>query len=136
MKPKLQLFLGFILVQMLLVQPLFSMPAGQNKEQGKVTFVDKSDMKQVDVLMDGKLFTSYIWPDHVMKPVLYPVITSSGTEVTRGFPLKPGQGREWIILITLESGSIMEMLINWTSGITQMLFRRIKRMNTMLIFFI
>jgi hypothetical protein len=42
--------------------------------------------------MDGKLFTSYIWPDNVMKPVLYPVMTASGAEVTRGYPLNPRAG--------------------------------------------
>jgi len=43
-------------------------------------------------MVDGKLFTSYCWPDDVMKPVLYPVMTSEGTEITRGYPLKPRSG--------------------------------------------
>lgn len=63
-----------------------------SKEQGTVTFVDKSDQRKIEVLMDGKLFTSYIWPVNVMKPVLYPVITASGSEVTRGFPMNPRAG--------------------------------------------
>ena len=42
-------------------------------------------------MIGGKLFTSYIWPDNVMKPVLYPV-TSQGTEITRGYPLKSRAG--------------------------------------------
>lgn len=43
-------------------------------------------------MIDGKLFTSYCWFDNVTKPVLYPVFTSAGTEITRGFPLKQRAG--------------------------------------------
>ncbi len=91
-KMRAALILCFILTQVMTIQPLYSKDTSKNKEQGKVSFVDKSGQKQVDVMMDGKLFTSYLWPDDVMKPVLYPVITASGTEVTRGYPLKPRAG--------------------------------------------
>jgi hypothetical protein len=43
--------------------------------------------KKVEVLVDGQLFTAYIYPDRIMKPVLYPVVTAGGHRVTRGFPL-------------------------------------------------
>jgi hypothetical protein len=46
----------------------------------------------VDVTVDGKIFTTYRWPDNVYKPILYPMYTSQGTEITRGFPLKPREG--------------------------------------------
>ena len=45
--------------------------------------------KRVDVTIDGKPFTSYIWPSTLKKPVLYPLRTAKGTAVTRGFPLDP-----------------------------------------------
>src|SRR6185369_7149770 len=48
--------------------------------------------KRVDVTIDGKPFTSYIWPSTLKKPVLYPIRTSNGTLVTRGFPLDPRPG--------------------------------------------
>jgi hypothetical protein len=92
MKIKATLILGVIFLQLMTTQPLFSKDSPAGKEQGTVYFVDKSNQKQIDVMMDGKLFTAYIWPDNVMKPVLYPVITASGVEVTRGFPLKPRAG--------------------------------------------
>jgi hypothetical protein len=57
-----------------------------------IEFVNKEADKKLDVMVDGKLFTSFCWPDNVYKPVLYPVITSEGTEITRGFPLKPREG--------------------------------------------
>lgn len=57
-----------------------------------VTFVNKDAEKKIDVLIDGKFFTSYCWSDNVFKPVLYPVCTSAGTTITRGFPLNPRDG--------------------------------------------
>src|SRR5688500_18165180 len=48
--------------------------------------------KRVDVTIDGKPFTSYIWPDTLKKPVLYPIRTAQGNFVTRGFPLDPRKG--------------------------------------------
>jgi hypothetical protein len=58
----------------------------------KVEFASREAERRIDVLFDGKLFTSYCWPENVYKPILYPVYTSSGTEITRGFPLKPREG--------------------------------------------
>ncbi|MDR2139559.1 MAG: PmoA family protein [Tannerella sp.] len=45
--------------------------------------------KKVDVRYNGQLFTSYIYPDDMEKPVLYPLYTAKGTVVTRGFPRDP-----------------------------------------------
>jgi len=48
--------------------------------------------RRVDVTIAGRPFTSYIWPDTVKKPVLYPIRDAKGTLVTRGWPLDPRQG--------------------------------------------
>jgi hypothetical protein len=64
----------------------------QNNQDFSIAFVSKEVDKQIDVMIDGKLFTSYCWFDGVYKPILYPVFSSSGTEITRGFPLKPRPG--------------------------------------------
>jgi len=58
----------------------------------KITFIENIDNKSMDVLADGKAFTTFRWPDNICKPVLYPVFAASGTEVTRGFPLQPKTG--------------------------------------------
>jgi hypothetical protein len=58
----------------------------------KIAFVNKEADKKVDVMIDGKLFTSFFWPENVYKPILYPVYTAAGTEITRGFPLRPRAG--------------------------------------------
>jgi hypothetical protein len=48
--------------------------------------------QRVDITIDGKPFTSYVWPTVLKKPVLYPLITSDGIDVVRGFPLAPRPG--------------------------------------------
>jgi hypothetical protein len=48
--------------------------------------------QRIDVMIDGKLFTSLKWQEGIYKPVLHPIINASGTIVTRGFPLDPRPG--------------------------------------------
>ena len=57
-----------------------------------VAVVPDESSRRVDVLVDGQPFTSYIWPDTLKKPVLYPLRAASGTIITRGFPLDPRPG--------------------------------------------
>ena len=59
-------------------------------QSGKgVQVVADEPHRRVDITIDGKPFTSYIWPTSLKKPVLYPLITEDGTTVTRGYPLEP-----------------------------------------------
>ena len=77
---------------------VFVMPGFISKDKpekralDKIEFNIKESDKRVDITVSGKPFTSYCWPDTVMKPVLYPVYTSAGTEITRGFPLNTRGG--------------------------------------------
>ena len=48
--------------------------------------------RRVDITIDGKPFTSYIWPTTLKKPVLYPILDSDGDTITRGWPLAPRPG--------------------------------------------
>src|SRR5215471_12894494 len=50
------------------------------------------EQRRVDVSIDGHPFTSYIWPERLAKPVLYPLRTARGTIITRGYPLEPRPG--------------------------------------------
>jgi hypothetical protein len=58
----------------------------------KVEVVQREAERRVDVLIDGQPFTSYIYPETLKKPVLYPLRTARGTVVTRGYPLDPRPG--------------------------------------------
>ncbi len=66
--------------------------AAQKVRDERVRVVPNEAERRVDVLIDGRPFTSYIWPDTVKKPVLFPLRTAKGTIVTRGFPLDPRPG--------------------------------------------
>ncbi|WP_266367728.1 DUF6807 domain-containing protein [Tellurirhabdus rosea] len=50
--------------------------------------------KRVEVSVDGKPFTAYIYPgpDVLKKPVLYPIRTAGGNFITRGWPMDPRPG--------------------------------------------
>jgi hypothetical protein len=58
----------------------------------EVKVVPDEARRRVDVTVDGKPFTAYIWPDRLKKPVLYPLRSARGTLVTRGWPLDPRPG--------------------------------------------
>jgi len=47
--------------------------------------------RRVDITIDGKPFTSYIWPTTIKKPVLFPIIDADGVTLTRGFPPGPSE---------------------------------------------
>ncbi|HKP87295.1 MAG TPA: PmoA family protein [Blastocatellia bacterium] len=72
---------------------LWTASAAQIKDSdGGVRVVANEAARRVDVLIDGQPFTSYVWPDTIKKPVLYPLRTAAGTIVTRGYPLDPRAG--------------------------------------------
>jgi hypothetical protein len=58
----------------------------------KIDVVRDEARRRVDVRVDGAPFTSYVWPERLKKPVLFPIRTAKGTVVTRGFPLEPRPG--------------------------------------------
>lgn len=58
----------------------------------RVDLAEHAAQRRVDVSVDGRPFTAYVWPERLMKPVLYPIRTASGLLVTRGFPLDPRPG--------------------------------------------
>ena len=74
--------------KLMYVVSLLMLMAGCCRES-KVSFVRDDAAKKVDVNIGGKLFTSYIWPDDVAKPVLWPIFTASGKDITRGYPRAP-----------------------------------------------
>lgn len=63
---------------------------GQKNEL--VRIVKDSKENKFDVTIGGKFFTSFLYPISIEKPVLYPIHSSTGTEVTRGFPLRTKAG--------------------------------------------
>lgn len=64
----------------------------QSSKKERFTITENKEDKRIDIAVDGKPFTSYIYLDVLMKPVLYPLRTSQGTLVTRGWPMDPRAG--------------------------------------------
>lgn len=58
-------------------------------DKGKVEFKNDDKGKKVEVFVDGKFFTAYIYPDNMEKQSLYPIASASGKLITRGYPLDP-----------------------------------------------
>jgi hypothetical protein len=70
-----------------------SVAAARAADGPRVELQPRVAERRVDVTVDGQPFTSYVWPERVSKPILYPIRTARGTIVTRGFPLdtRPGE---------------------------------------------
>lgn len=67
----------------------------QKAGQFNIELRHDSNKQLVDVLVDGKLFTSYMYTDKISnlkKPVLFPVIAADSAIITRGYPLQPRAG--------------------------------------------
>jgi hypothetical protein len=61
-------------------------------ETPRIQVVPHAVAPRVDISIDGKPFTSYIFERSQKKPSLYPLRTAKGTIVTRGYPLDPHPG--------------------------------------------
>lgn len=57
--------------------------------EGKITFQHHRELQKIDVFINGKFFTSYLYHDTLKKQVLYPILSPGGNTVTRGFPINP-----------------------------------------------
>ena len=57
-----------------------------------VKLIKEKNENKIDIFIGNNLFTSFLYPDTLEKPVLYPIYASTGTMVTRGFPLRPLPG--------------------------------------------
>lgn len=77
---------GVLAASVMLVASAFAAPPSKG-----VQVVPDEAQRRVDITIDGKPFTSYVWPTNLKKPVLYPIIDADGVTLTRGFPPRPGE---------------------------------------------
>ncbi|MBS1820988.1 MAG: PmoA family protein [Acidobacteria bacterium] len=76
--------------KLLLGSVLMAMSGLQVAAAASKVEVKTDEAKQrVDVTIDGKPFTAYVWPNTLKKPVLFPLVAADGVTVTRGYPLAP-----------------------------------------------
>ena len=69
---------------------MFIIPAIAEQTKPNVQLIQGD--RKVDVMIGGKLFTSYVYGNKLTKPVLVPVCTPSGVEVNRRHPLTEIEG--------------------------------------------
>src|ERR1700743_3179487 len=74
----------------LLLSAFSTIASAQKSEPVKV--IKSKTGNRVDILIGGQPFTSFLYPDSLEKPVLYPLRAANNTVVTRGFPLDPKPG--------------------------------------------
>lgn len=77
--------------QVLLVQPVEAVA------RPTVILKDREDTRKVDVLIRGKLFTSYHYGNEWVRPFLHPVVGPYGAQVTRNWPVVdnvPGEDKD------------------------------------------
>jgi hypothetical protein len=77
---------------LLLLLFVLAFAPGSNAQKKEWVKVIKKKGNRVEVLIGDKLFTSFLYPDTLEKPVLYPLRAANGAIVTRGFPLVPRPG--------------------------------------------
>ncbi|MEP6903899.1 MAG: PmoA family protein [Actinomycetota bacterium] len=88
-----KILIAFLAWQLLISLPLLAAAQINEKRSRRgVKIVKNEAQKRVDVLIDGELFTSYIWAENLKKPILYPIKTANGTFITRKFPLESQTG--------------------------------------------
>ena len=62
----------------------------QQKEYVKLTKVKNEN--KIEIHIGQSLFTRFLYPDSLEKPVLFPIYDAGGTVITRGFPMEPRPG--------------------------------------------
>jgi len=75
-------------ISMALLLSGFIISASAQKAE-PVKLITAKGMDKIDVMIGGKLFTTLLFNDSMYKPVLYPIYSSTGTMVTRGYPMYP-----------------------------------------------
>jgi hypothetical protein len=70
------------------LSPLF----GVSQQDINILLVKVKNENRVDVFAGNFPFTSFLYPDSLEKPVLFPIYDGSNTIVTRGFPMDPRPG--------------------------------------------
>lgn len=63
--------------------------ATQKSDESKVSFKEFPKESRIEVWVGNRFFTAYTYVEPLKKPVLWPICTHTGREITRGYPLKP-----------------------------------------------
>ncbi|WP_276372194.1 PmoA family protein [Chryseolinea sp. H1M3-3] len=86
----------FVLSVLLTVSMISACRQKENVDKNSseyVSLIENDSLQKLDVFVDGKYFTSYLYADTLLrKPVLFPLHTASEERITRGYPFVPHVG--------------------------------------------
>jgi hypothetical protein len=68
---------------------IFPYPTIAQQIAPKVEFTHHLANQSIEIKIGGKHFTTFLYADSLLKPILYPIKTPQGTLVTRGYPIAP-----------------------------------------------
>ena len=93
MKNRCPVLLLIVLFSFLSSAKIMGQMNGKENSNGfTVKLIDRKADQKVDVMIGGKLFTSYCYADSLLKQILYPIFTAGENLVTRGWPIMPRPG--------------------------------------------
>jgi hypothetical protein len=84
--------LNITIVLTLVILSLFAPPSAVTAQSLPIGIVSDRSNRTVTFTAGGKPFTTFIYPDTLEKPALYPIYAPDGELITRGFPLDPRPG--------------------------------------------
>ena len=76
------------LICLLYICPLLA--SGQSTNDVKL--IKAKNDNRVDIFIGPNLFTRFLYPDSLEKPVLFPIYNAGNISITRGFPMSPVPG--------------------------------------------
>ncbi len=79
-------------ILLILIMSSSTMLFGQKMKKEPIEIKVNEAEKKVDIMVGGDLFTTYMYPDNIMKPVLWPVMSPEGNMLTRSYPLINKEG--------------------------------------------
>jgi len=68
---------------------VFFITASLAQKKKIIDVLKEENTRRINILIDKQPFTSFIYPDSLEKPVLYPIYAANGELITRGFPISP-----------------------------------------------
>ena len=79
---------------LLLTLFLIGFQSFSQSKKDRIVLTIKDKERKIDITVDAEPFTSYFYPsDSILKkPVLFPIVTSEGTTITRGYPFATRAG--------------------------------------------
>ena len=90
---KLNILIIIVMLSLFTLSSCKSSNKIDDQKSNYVSLVENDSLNKLDIFLNGKYFTSYLYKDSILrKPVLFPIRTASEKRITRGFPFATNPG--------------------------------------------